>query len=273
MQALIANFKKVMNEEVTSIKSVTSGLSNDNYLINNRYMMRVPKDFNQPFNSRKIERQIEVQLKDFPLSLNVLYIDEQGIKISDFIKNAKSFSEIKHDQKHIRLAARALRTFHDLQITCDKSFNYLERLDFYKEKSFLREVPNENKIISMVKKWDKMSKKIVCHNDLVGGNIIFDQNKTYLIDFEYASNNDPMFDIVSFLSENNINDNYLIEDFLEEYYNHDLSSFDYIKFMDFFPILDLIWYYWAEMMNKKTHDDIYRLIANTKLKRLETYKL
>ncbi len=49
--------------------------------------------------------------------------------------------------------------------------------------------------------------------------ISYSQDKTYLIDYEYAANNDPLFDVMSFLSENQINDPALRERFYAVYFN------------------------------------------------------
>ena len=60
---------------------------------------------------------------------------------------------------------------------------------------------------------------------------------------------------------------------INEYFKGHLEDFDKDKFLDFFPMLDLLWYYWAEMMYQKVHNPIYQTIAKNNLKRLKTYKL
>ncbi len=271
MQDLIKRFEEIMNQKVYSLKYLRNGLSNDNYLINEEFIMRVPKNFHQPFNSYVNEKKIEDKLKSFPLSIDVVYMDESGIKISRFIKNAKSFAESSKDKKHIRLAAKAIRTLHNLKIVSETDFSYFDRLEIYQEKSLTPPLENAQKIIDKAKQWSNDAPKILCHNDLVGGNILFDGNKTYLIDYEYSSNNDPMFDIASFLSENNLLEKKAITTFVDEYCMHDTSSFNYQKLYDYFAILDLLWFYWAEMMYHYTHDDIYRLISSYKLNRIKEY--
>jgi thiamine kinase-like enzyme len=44
----------------------------------------------------------------------------------------------------------------------------------------------------------------LCHADLVGGNIIFDGNKAWLIDWEYGGIGDPLFDLGWFSVANNL---------------------------------------------------------------------
>jgi thiamine kinase-like enzyme len=36
---------------------------------------------------------------------------------------------------------------------------------------------------------------VPCHNDLLPGNVLFDEGRTWLLDFEYAGMNDPFFDL------------------------------------------------------------------------------
>jgi thiamine kinase-like enzyme len=38
---------------------------------------------------------------------------------------------------------------------------------------------------------------VACHNDLLPGNVLFEEDRVWLIDYEYAGNNDPYFDLAN----------------------------------------------------------------------------
>jgi thiamine kinase-like enzyme len=55
-----------------------------------------------------------------------------------------------------------------------------------------------------------------CNNDLLAGNFIDDGTKLWLIDYEYAGNNDPCFELGNLWSEANLTADQL-EELLEAY--------------------------------------------------------
>ena len=62
----------------------------------------------------------------------------------------------------------------------------------------------------------KPSTSVPCNNDLLAGNFIDDGEKLWLIDYEYAGNNDPCFELGNLWSEANLTDEQL-EELMEAY--------------------------------------------------------
>ena len=63
------------------------------------------------------------------------------------------------------------------------------------------------------------------HNDLLPANFIQDQEKIWLIDWEYAGFNTPLFDLGGLASNNDFNENeekYLLENYFEKKLSTDL---------------------------------------------------
>ena len=108
--------------------------------------------------------------------------------------------------------------------------------------------------------------KVLCHNDVLYANFIESDEKDYLIDYEYAGNNILLFDIASFLSENNINDNKVQLEFINSYFDNVTDELlqDIYNMFDF---LDILWGYWAFAMHHKYQDNIFLEIGNEKLNR------
>ncbi len=60
---------------------------------------------------------------------------------------------------------------------------------------------------------------VPCHNDLLAANIMDDGERTWFIDFEYAGNNDPCFELGNIWSEANLAPDRLVE-LVEAYFAH-----------------------------------------------------
>ena len=100
------------------------------------------------------------------------------------------------------------------------------------------------------------------------GNILFTKDKTYLIDYEYAANNDPLFDVMSFLSENQIEDPALRARFYAVYF--DEMNATVRRQLDIWEnFQNLLWCCWAMMMWESRHESIYRAIARDKYEALK----
>ena len=81
-------------------------------------------------------------------------------------------------------------------------------------------------------------------------------------DFEYAGLNISLFDIASFISENNLSKNE------KEYF---LSQFENINKKDVQTMINfenILWYYWASYMYKLTNKQIFNIIKSEDLDRI-----
>lgn len=81
--------------------------------------------------------------------------------------------------------------------------------------------------------------------------------------------NSPMFDLVSFISENDIEDKESINYFLETYYQKVINDEIMQKFMTFYCFLDLLWGMWALAKYQESSEQIYYDIYLTKINRLD----
>ena len=87
-----------------------------------------------------------------------------------------------------------------------------------------------NKLLKCNARLEKISSPheiVYCHNDLLSANFLKDKIKIWLIDWEYAGFNDPMFDLGGMSSNNNLTndeDIYLLENYYEKKINTDLLN-------------------------------------------------
>ncbi len=256
--------EKIINQKINKMEKIYFGLSNNDYNINDIYFVRIPKDKKRPDYNPKHEATIEEQIGYlFHPSINNIYFDlKTGLKISNLITNYVVFDNQNIVFTHVRLIANALIELHSLKVHNIEPFNLKERIELYKNyTSSILEI--EEQILQEYEQY-KDDELVICHNDLVPGNILIIDKKVELIDYEYASLNDPFFDLASFISENNINNPLVIRFFLEQYFKKPVTKEQYQKLKVFINLNNLLWYYWALMMYEIDNQEIYLKIAQEK---------
>jgi len=252
-----------------SLKKTKLGLTNEIYLLEyqgQRYCLR--KQSHEIINKaqRETERQVQLQLKDILDAEEIYFNKEKGIRITRWLDNIQTFQECEDDAKYFR-AIKLIKYFHervhDLKINFDLDKHYHNYLEQLKKPLFKYEAYED-----IIVEFQKIEQDTPSHNDLVSGNILLGQ-KDYLIDYEYAANNTKYFDLMSFLSENQI-------------YDPDLRSEIYFNYFETIPnerILnelkltelaqDLLWSVWANLLYEKKKDLRYLVIASDKMQHLK----
>ncbi|MDD3383647.1 MAG: phosphotransferase [Bacilli bacterium] len=263
--------KNIFNEDVKDIEYIPLGLTNNNYKVvtknNNKYIIRIPKKGNEKIFKYKNEELIIFALKNKDIDVPTLYYNsENGIKITKYIENSEVFDKSSLSiKKKILLVAKKLRKIHSLKVD-SLSFNPLEKLSVFKNKSS-NLFSFEEIIIKNIENQYLKNKLVLCHNDLVNGNLLFNKENLYIIDYEYSGMNNIMFDLASFLSENDINDEKTMIEFLKSYYldKYDNKIFEDLKIWYIFN--DILWTYWAKYMLENEDKEIFNKIYFQKINR------
>lgn len=261
----------IFNAEIDDRKPLPKGLTNKNTLIHVEgtwYVLREP----YPDAAKIVDVRHEAKALEMiaPLRLDVpcVYFDPQtGIKITQYIDELKSFDECDDDDK-IQRTARLMRRLHALNKTSGFNFDPIARY-----KQYASHVKNPTYDLSfalgILEQLSNLSSNLtLCHNDWVPGNIGFTDKRDYLIDYEYAGDNDPLFDVMSFLTENNIEDENDRNTFYLEYFETypDLQTLHALSVYE--KLHNLLWCTWAMMMAESRGDEIYRMIAKDKYEAL-----
>ncbi len=270
MKSIIDTMKSKLNYDVKKIEYYEGGISNENYVIDDKYVYRRKKRFAQPFYSAKAELEIEEFLKDKNITVPLVSIFENGTKITLLEKDALDLSNHQIDDEILIKVAKKIRELHSLRFVSSENFEPFNRLNYYLESNHNQKRDINNYIVNKIKKYYENADLVLCHNDLVPGNILItEKGEIKIIDFEYASNNLPFFDVISFLSENNIEDQRQIDLFINTYFDNNPP--ENVKEMteDFFNFLDLLWYNWSVMMYHNLHEPIYYHICKAKALRLK----
>lgn len=255
--------KSLLPEKITSIEENKLGVSNSNYLINKKYFIRIKKSKSEFYN-RNREYKILNKISKLNISDKLIKLDKNGNKISYYINDAEILNPINKEK--VIKSALILKKLHNSNIKINNNFNALKRYLTYKNNTKNANFKHEKIVIKKIKNIYKKYPLILCHNDVVDNNFLFTKTKTFLIDYEFASNNVFLFDLASFISENTLEYSPYKKTFLDAYklpkkYINDL------KYMIYFT--NLLWYYWAKNMYKISKKRIYKIIEKDKLNKIE----
>ena len=90
----------------------------------------------------------------------------------------------------------------------------------------------------------------------------------YLIDYEYAGDNDPFFDVMSFVTENDLTQDE-IDRFIQAYFQRLPTEDEKKDLFNYQQFHNLLWCTWACMMFEARHDEVYLDIAKQKFKAIQ----
>lgn len=241
------------------------GLTNDIYVtyINGiKCAIRVPKFDNANIVDGNHEIAALRLIRGTGLDVEEIFFDEKTrIRVTKWTEGV-NFVEYPRNEALIKVA-KLMKKLHNLKLKSKYNFNPSQLLDKYKNNI-------KNPLYDLHDYWylkDEINlfkdDLILCHNDWVNGNVILSKDHDYLIDYEYAANNNPIFDVTSFITENNLNENDK-EIFLNEYYDKQLTEKLREKITIFENFHNLLWLLWANMMYDSRNEEIYKEIAKTK---------
>jgi len=189
----------------TSIKELSGGLTNRNFLIHTpeaKYVARVSSNSSSLLSIDRGSEYINSTIAGTGgIGAEVLdYLPGEGLLLISYIQG-KTFAAVDVGQNLERIAT-SLRGLHSLSafdhefnmFTTQKNYlNIVEDRGFRLPTGYLNFREQVNEIHSA---FQVLFEGLVpCNNDLLPGNFIDDGKKIWLIDYEYAGNNDACFEI------------------------------------------------------------------------------
>lgn len=247
----------VRNLESVKAKRL-GGMTNRNFMVDTEsdiYVIRLPGKGTEELINRRDEHLCTNLANQTGIDSQLLYFDDStGIKISKYIAEAETMSEKTiGEQENMKSIAELLKRLH----TCGKSvpvvFNVYEKIEEYEGliKKY-KDVPlwndykeTKKEVSELKKKLDKM--KIVptmCHNDPLCENFVKGKDRMYLVDWEYAGMNDPMWDIADIFVEAGFTDE-KEESFNKFYFGKSPSEEYKYRILTNKIFLDFLWSLWG----------------------------
>ena len=197
-------------EEVLSVEQL-GGMTNQNYLVkttNKQYIVKFFGKGTEKLINRQDEKYNLELLKDLDLDVKHYLFDiEAGIKVNEYIESAITLDSTSIKTKFDKIAP-ILQTIHSSGKELRGEFAPFEEIKKY-ESLIEEKIPYAN-YEAVRKEVFSLEKRLIdlgvdrksCHIDLVPENFIESpQGRLYLIDWEYSSMNDPMWDLAALFLE------------------------------------------------------------------------
>ena len=240
------------DEEIQSVEQL-GGMTNQNYLVqtsSNRYIVKFFGKGTEKLIDRQNEKFNIELLKDLKLDVeNYLFDIEAGIKVNQYIENAETFDSNTIKTKFEKIAP-ILQTIHASGKELKGDFAPFEEIKKY-ESLIQGEIyyPNyeavRKSVFSLKEKLEQIGiEKKSCHIDLVPENFIEGPDgHLYLIDWEYSSMNDPMWDLAALFLESEFTPDE--EDSFLSYYESEQTPVSREKIRLYKILQDIIWSLWT----------------------------
>ena len=212
--------EKIIKEKISSLLSEEEGvlsveqlggMTNQNYLVkttNKQYIVKFFGKGTEKLINRQDEKHNLELLKDLDLDVkNYLFDIEAGIKVNEYIESAITLDSTSIKTKFDKIAP-ILQTIHASGKELRGEFAPFEEIKKY-ESLIEEKIPYANyeavreAVFSLEKRLADLGvDRKSCHIDLVPENFIESpQGRLYLIDWEYSSMNDPMWDLAALFLE------------------------------------------------------------------------
>ena len=239
-------------EEVLSVEQL-GGMTNQNYLVkttNKQYIVKFFGKGTEKLINRQDEKYNLELLKDLDLDVkNYLFDIEAGIKVNEYIESAITLDSTSIKTKFDKIAP-ILQTIHASGKELRGEFAPFEEIKKY-ESLIEEKIPYANyeavrkEVFSLEKRLADLGvDRKSCHIDLVPENFIESpQGRLYLIDWEYSSMNDPMWDLAALFLESEFTPKE--EDAFLSHYESEQTPVSREKIAIYKILQDAIWSLWT----------------------------
>ncbi len=242
----ISSTKDESKYKISKLESITN-LNHKVEVDDKKYIIRIPGE-NPDLINRSSEGINQELVKNIGITLPIILFEKNtGIKISEFYEDLYTFTSSDLKNKEFRDdALDLLNRLHNSDLKFKENFSPLNVFKTLAKNN--EKIENESKAIG-----EEIIKRLIeigleskpCHQDLYHANFVYLKEKAYLIDWEYSSQGDPIFDYADLIWQNeleedqdSINDIYKIIDIKDEKIK--------VKF-ELFRVLSMItWGFWAK---------------------------
>lgn len=145
-----------------------------------------------PFATRADEARIQRLAAEAGLASEVYYADETTLLV-EFAEGEVWIPEDLGDDARLMLLASGLRRLHSLPLS-GRTFDAVAAARVYRAALHGREAAIAREHVEIIKSSGRPGNLCLCHNDLVAANILSVPELRF-IDWEYACDNDPLFDL------------------------------------------------------------------------------
>jgi thiamine kinase-like enzyme len=192
--------------EITSER--LGGLTNRNYLLGTpkgKFVLRIPGEGTSEYISRGNEAHAARVTSDIGVNAPLIHFDDKdGVQLAGFIEGALTMNaERFKDLGSVQRAALSLRKVHGCQRPFLNRFELFQMIDEYLEILARKDAPLPDGYHDVKREAESVRRALAtrplpsapCHCDPLAENFLDTGEMVYVIDWEYAGNNDPMWDL------------------------------------------------------------------------------
>lgn len=280
--AILKNICNILHCEmkhIVNIKAIKAGLTNTSFQFEvdgKGYVYRHPGVGTSKYINRKSEAFSMDVAARLGLDDTFIYMDaEHGYKISRFIDNARELDY--GNAKEVSMALDIIRKLHNERIVSeydfgiwDKTEEFIVKLNDTGKSDFdeFGELHTKMKKLKDCIMNDSKADKCLCHNDCYSPNFLLDENdKMYLIDWEYSGNDDPASDIGTFICCSTYSYDEAVA-VIKEYLECEPDNETLAHYVGYVAIASYYWYVWAlyqETRGNSVGEWLYMWYKNSKL--------
>jgi thiamine kinase-like enzyme len=220
-----------------------------------QFIFRLPGAGTEELINRKEEYISNKLACELGLDIELINFDvSTGIKVCKCIPEAITMSPERLCQEtNIKMAAAILRTLHSTPVNTGVDFGFTRKVEEYEKLILKNKIAlysdysiKKQQVLGMYSSFHKhAAQDTPCHNDPLCENWVYGNNRMYLIDWEYAGMNDPMWDVAVVSVESGMSST---EDdiLLTSYLGKNASNEDYVHFLANKVNLDFLWSLWGK---------------------------
>ena len=269
LESLKVLVSECLNIDINQVKQIAAigGMTNKNYKVmidDQNYVLRVPGNGTEKMISRIEEIKNAAFAHEIGVDADLIYFNEQtGIKISKFIEDAQTLSPEGAKKPYVmKKICQLLNQLHQCGREMENEFNVYEKIESYEQ--LLNELKGEyyddyqsvkQQVLQLKELMDDLEIKLApCHNDTLAENFIKDKHdQYYLIDWEYAGMNDPMWDVAAHCLENGFNSDEE-ELFLKTYFKQEPKRSYKTRVLVNKIYQDFLWSLWTKVKEASGDD-------------------
>lgn len=229
------------------------GLTNYNYYVKtkkNDLVVRFAGKGTNELICRADEGHMIEANRQTDIDSEVLYFDPlTGIKITRYINHAQTMNSQSIQEPHnLKLVAKLLKKLHTSNVSSRVDFDVWGKVDHYESLIQKIEFPNYRDTKEKIKSLAILqNESVFCHNDPLCENFVLGSDRMYLVDWEYAGNNNPMWDLAALIVESDL-DEKKEKEFIAYYFKKKETKEDLINILYMKVLLDFLWSLWGLYM-------------------------
>ena len=205
----IASVHGVNEGEIHDIVSIKEGLTNKSFRFSigeKQYVFRLPGTGTEKLINRANEKSVYDVIGPLGISDEIVFFDaSSGIKISKYYENTRIADPF--DDEDLKISMVQIKKIHQSGASAKHSFNIESMINYYY--SLANEIDavrfsDINEVLGKVRELFSLRKslnipEVLCHGDYAHTNVLlFDDNESKIIDWEFAGMSDPIMDVSMF---------------------------------------------------------------------------